>query len=135
MVMNTPVTIIKMAQPVMRKLIRLVQIVMIFIPVIAYSQQGTVVSGVVKDASGSLPGVTVVEKGLPTNGVSTDADGKFKLTLKGTSKILVFRTIGYVTREVNVATNTSAIEVRLQTSAQGLDEVVVVGFGTRTRIT
>ncbi|RCH55330.1 TonB-dependent receptor [Mucilaginibacter hurinus] len=119
----------------MRKLIRLVQIMMIFIPVIAYSQQGAVVNGLVKDASGSLPGVTVVEKGMPTNGVITDADGKFAITLKGNSNILVFSTIGYISREVNVATNKANVEVRLQTSTQGLDEVVVVGYGTRTRIT
>ncbi|RVU00980.1 TonB-dependent receptor [Mucilaginibacter limnophilus] len=118
----------------MRKLIRLVQIVIFFIPIVAYSQQAAV-TGVVKDASGSLPGVTVIEKGLPTNGVSTDAEGKFKIILKGNSNVLVFRAVGYVTREIKVANTTSSIEVKLQTSAQGLDEVVVVGYGTRTRIT
>jgi len=45
-------------------------------------------TGVVSDASGALPGVSVVEKGT-NNGTSTDFDGKYTLTTVTTNPILV----------------------------------------------
>lgn len=73
--------------------------VFLFLIAVSISAQGRKVSGTVKDADGSgLPGVTVVEKGT-TNGVSTDLDGAFTLTLTGAHPVLVFSSIGYVTIE------------------------------------
>jgi len=117
----------------MRKIILFFQIIMIMLPVALYAQTKTV-TGTVRDGEGVLPGATVVEKGMPGNGVTTDGNGKFKLTLKGTSQVLIVRFIGDVTREINVA-GKNTIDVIMSTNSHGLDEVSVVGFGKTTRIT
>lgn len=95
--------------------------------------QNTKISGVVKDENGStIPGVNVVEKGT-TNGVSTNIDGKFEITVSDPqSSILQFSFIGYKTKEVAVAGRKS-ITVSLELTTTVLDEVVVVGYGTSTK--
>ncbi len=92
------------------------------------------ITGTVKDLNGVLPGAAVSEKGVPTNGVITDADGRFKLTLKGRSNVVNVKLMGFTGQEINVA-GQSAIDIVLQPSTQGLDEVVVVGFNQVKRIT
>jgi hypothetical protein len=51
----------------MRKIILFFQIIFTLLPVALYAQN-TTVTGKVRDISGALPGVSVVEKGMPTNG-------------------------------------------------------------------
>lgn len=96
--------------------------------------QQQAVTGTVKDNVETLIGVSVYEKDLPSNGTQTDENGKFKLNLKTASKILVFKYVGYLTKEVAVGTQ-SNITVTLVTDAKGLEEVVVVAFGTQKKIT
>lgn len=91
------------------------------------------VSGTVSDASGPLPGASVVEKGT-TNGTQTDFDGNYTLSNVGSNAILVFSYIGFSTQEIAVNGQTT-INITLQESADELDEVVVVGYGTQTRRT
>jgi TonB-linked SusC/RagA family outer membrane protein len=98
---------------------------------IAHAQQQ--IAGAVKDKNGPVIGVSVYEKGFTTNGTATDADGRFKLTLKGKSNTVIFSAIGYVTNEVKV--NGAALNVLLEIDAKGLGEVVVVGFGKQKKIT
>lgn len=117
----------------MRKIILFFQIIILLLPAALYAQNKTV-TGTVRDAEGVLPGATVVEKGLPTNGVTTDGNGKFKLTLKGSSNTLIVRFIGDVTREINVGAKTT-VDVIMSTNSHGLDEVSIVGFGKTSRIT
>jgi TonB-linked SusC/RagA family outer membrane protein len=92
------------------------------------------VSGIVKDANGPIPGVTVVDKANRKNVVTTNSDGKFSMTLSGTSDVLIFTSIGFQSQEFKIR-NGQQLEVILKPSNQGLDEVVVVGFGTTKRIT
>lgn len=87
------------------------------------------ISGVITDSKGiPLPLVNVVEKGS-ANGVQTDLDGKFSLTLSKDNAILVVSYIGFVTQEVQVGDKTT-ISITLIEDASKLDEVVVVGYGT-----
>ena len=88
------------------------------------------VRGVVKDLAvgDNLPGVNVVIKGT-TNGTSTDFDGKFQLKNIKTGDVLVFSFVGYLNKEITIDTNLN-ITVRLTESAQKLDEVIVIGYGT-----
>ena len=102
-------------------------------PYLATAQQKNI-SGTVKDMNGVLPGASISEKGMPTNGVIADANGRFKLTLKGRSNTLIVKLIGFSTQEIDM-TDRDAIDVVLQSSTQGIDEVVVVGFNTAKRIT
>jgi TonB-linked SusC/RagA family outer membrane protein len=90
------------------------------------------VSGKVTDEQGvSLPGATVLFKG--TNiGTTTDADGRYKLTVPDNAEILVVSFVGYVTKEIPIA-GASVIDVTLAEDFQTLSEVVVVGYGTQKK--
>ncbi|WP_345270556.1 SusC/RagA family TonB-linked outer membrane protein [Nibrella viscosa] len=90
------------------------------------------VSGKVTDEKGDgLPGVNVVIKGT-TRGVSTDAQGQFKITVPDQNAVLVFSFVGYLTQEMPVG-NASNLTIKLLADNQTLDEVVVVGYGTQSR--
>lgn len=116
----------------MKKLFILI-IIACITPDLLFAQSRTI-SGVIKDSSGSLPGATVLEKGLNNNGTSADADGKFTFQLKGTANIIIVKSIGYLTREINVS-NKNNIEIILTVDAKGLEEVMIVGYGTQKKIT
>jgi TonB-linked SusC/RagA family outer membrane protein len=90
------------------------------------------VSGKVTDpADGSpLPGVSIVEKGT-TNGTSTDATGSYILSVPSDAT-LIFSFVGYKNQEVAV-NNRTVIDVSLETDAQLLEDVVVVGYGTQKK--
>ncbi len=93
------------------------------------------ITGVIKDATSVLSGVNVVEKGMPSNGVITDNAGMFSITLKGTSKTLVVSRVGYATQEVKVSAVSKDLEITLAPRDQDLNQVLVVGYGTKKRIT
>lgn len=93
------------------------------------------ISGVVKDASGPLASSNIVEKGVPNNGTVADNDGLFTLTLKGISKTIIVSRVGYVAQEIKINPNQQTIEVIMQANDQSLNQVIVVGFGTKKRIT
>ncbi|MCT4603626.1 MAG: TonB-dependent receptor [Marinifilum sp.] len=94
--------------------------------------QENVVTGVVKAAEdGSpVPFASVVVKGT-TTGTSTDFDGKYSLQVPENA-ILVFSMIGFASQEIPVE-NQSVINVILDVETTGLDEVVVVGYGTQKK--
>ena len=90
------------------------------------------ITGTVTDAAGEpVIGANVVEKGT-TNGVITDADGKFKLDV-GTGATLKVSYVGYVTQDVRVGQQT-ALHITLAEDLQTLEEVVVVGYGTQKKV-
>ena len=113
----------------MRGLITLLAIVLLPFQIMA---QSMTVKGVVKDAATgeTLPGVNIVVKGT-TKGDITDFDGNFTLANVKKGDILVFSYLGYVTQEVVI--DKSPIVVNLQESAEKLDEIVVVGYGTQRK--
>ena len=90
--------------------------------------QTRTVTGTVKDGSGTvLPGATVVVKGS-ANGATTDADGKFNISVPDDASTLVVSFIGFLSQEVVVG-NQTTIDVTLKEDAQTLNEVVVTGYG------
>lgn len=89
------------------------------------------VTGIVTDNKGTpLPGVSVVKKGT-SNGTNTSADGSFSLEAS-VKDILVFSYVGYGTREVTVGKG-GKISLVLESATAGLDEVVVIGYGTQRK--
>ncbi|SHG36851.1 TonB-linked outer membrane protein, SusC/RagA family [Flavobacterium segetis] len=95
----------------------------------SFAQEKTV-SGVVSDAGGPVPGANVVVKGTK-NGVQTDFDGKYSIKAKA-GDVLVVSYIG--TTNVNVTVGASSvINVKLVSSSQSLEEVVIIGYGTQKR--
>ncbi len=95
--------------------------------------QGIPVSGKVTDAKegNPLPGVSVSVAGANTGGI-TDANGQYKLTLPAGGKILVFKYTGMKTLEMPV-NGRAVIDIQLESSEVGLNEVVVVGYGTQRK--
>lgn len=92
------------------------------------------VSGRVTDSSGSpIPGVNVVLKGTAV-GTITDSDGKFSLSGINDLATLQFLFVGMKTQEVQVD-GSRIINVILKDELLGLEEIVVVGYGTQRRET
>ncbi len=91
------------------------------------------ISGKVTDAENgeSLPGVNIVLKGS-TVGTTTDASGNYKINVPNKSAVLIFSYVGYVKYEIVVA-DVSKLDVVLNADKNALDEVVVTGFGDRTK--
>ncbi len=95
------------------------------------AQQKTV-TGKVTDTSGMpLPGVSVSLKGT-TNGTITDANGNYSFANLPDNAVLVFSFVGMKTQE-KAFDGKSVINVQLVEEAIGVDEVVVIGYGTRQK--
>ena len=94
----------------------------------ARQSQQKPVKGIVTNTEGEpIPGVTVIVKGT-TIGTFSDIDGKYTVSaIPG--QILVFSFIGLKTQEL-VAGNQSQLDVMMEESTIGLDEVVAIGYGT-----
>jgi TonB-linked SusC/RagA family outer membrane protein len=102
------------------------------VPLAESSHQAFSVSGKVTDnKNAALPGVSVKVKGTNTGAV-TDQNGRFSLNLPDGGVTLVFSYIGFQTIEVPV-NNRKEINITLAESAQSLNDVVVVGYGTQKR--
>lgn len=98
----------------------------------AVQQQGKRITGTVKDPNGEpIIGANVMEKGT-TNGVVTDIDGKFYLTVSENATIQISY-IGYVGQNIIVG-NRSDLSVILREDFQNLDEIVVVGYGIQKKV-
>ena len=90
------------------------------------------ITGRVVDANNNpMPGVNIVEKGT-TNGAVTAADGTYSMTVASTSSVLTFTFIGYEPMEVTVG-NQTTLTVTLTERLTGLEEVVVIGYGTQRK--
>ena len=90
--------------------------------------QNIMVKGIVKDNFGEpVIGANVTEKGT-TNGMITDLDGNFSLTVQKNAT-LVISYIGYVTQEIAIKGNTN-LNIILKEDSKALEEVVVIGYGT-----
>jgi len=95
------------------------------------AQQRTI-TGIVTSAYDQLPlpGASVTVLGT-SKGVSTDFDGKYKITVKEGST-LEFKSLGFTTQKIKVIKQ-NVISVALKEDINTLDEVVVVGYGVRKR--
>lgn len=92
------------------------------------------ISGTITDENGTpLPGANILEKGT-TNGTQADFDGDFSIQIKDENAILVISYIGFATEEIAISGRTNIV-ISLQEDSATLEEVVVVGFGTRDRKT
>ncbi|WJS95932.1 TonB-dependent receptor [Flavobacterium johnsoniae] len=93
--------------------------------------QKQTVTGVITDENGMpLPGASVIEEGT-RNGMVTDFDGKYKLTVESAQSVIVVSFVGY--KEKKVTANQSVINIQLLPDATDLQEIVVVGYGTATK--
>ena len=96
------------------------------------AQQGAVCKGMVKDATGEpIIGASVSVKGTK-NATVTDLDGNFTLTGVNKGTTIVISYIGFVNSEIKW--NGTSLNVTLAEDTQGLEEVVVVGYGTQKKV-
>jgi len=87
------------------------------------------ISGTVTDASGKpMPGVTVSVKGV-TIGTFTNENGKYDLMVPENAQTLVFSFVGMKPQEIQIGAQ-NVIDVVLKEESVGLEEVVVIGYGT-----
>lgn len=98
----------------------------------ANAQESKTIKGVVRDATGEpLIGASVIEKGT-NNGVITDVEGSFILTVP-TDATLSIAYMGYATREIRLAKRKKQgdLKVTLREDSQQLKEVVVTAMGIK----
>jgi TonB-dependent starch-binding outer membrane protein SusC len=93
-----------------------------------FAVQGTVLGA----DNEPLVGVSILEKET-SNGVITDVDGKFSISVANGNATLVMTYLGYETQEIAVA-NQSNIDVTLQSADLALEEAIVVGYGTQKKV-
>ena len=94
--------------------------------------QEIVVTGKVSDQDGNpLPGVTIIIKGTGL-GTAADLDGNFSIAVEGPESVLVFSFVGMLAQEIVVGSQ-SQISVTLSADVLGLEEIVVVGYGTQKK--
>lgn len=91
------------------------------------------VTGVVRDSNGeSLPGVNIIEQGNKSNGVMTDLNGNYTISVTDSKASLTFSFIGYEPQTVTVG-NRTKIDIDLAEMSTVMDEVVVIGYGSMRR--
>jgi TonB-linked SusC/RagA family outer membrane protein len=96
------------------------------------NQQKNVVKGTVTDESGlPVPGASVVVVGT-TEGTVTDMDGAYSLALSRNRAVLRFSFIGLKSVDVEY-TGQRVLNVVLKSDNQVLDDVVVIGYGSKNR--
>ena len=97
-------------------------------------QQKRTVTGTVVDAVDGSPliGVNVMEKGTQ-NGVVTNIDGQYSITVQGKKPVLVFSYMGYKKHESPVE-DLGVINIKMEGDVNTLDEVVVVGSGVQKKV-
>jgi len=83
------------------------------------------ISGIVKDDTGPLPGVSVIVSGA--TGVSTSSNGKFSLNVE-IGKTITFSMIGYETKKLKITKADANLVIILKTDEKVLNDVVVIGY-------
>ncbi len=93
-----------------------------------FARQGITVTGTIVDEGGNpVPGANIIVKGS-TQGVTSDINGRYSITVPGESSVLMFSFIGYETQEIQVA-DKRTIDVPLREQSTEITEVVVTALG------
>lgn len=105
---------------------------MMLLSIGAFAQQHEIKGTVLDESQLPIPGANVVIKGT-TNGTITAGNGEFKMNAAD-GDVIQISYIGYSTEEITVNGN-GPYNVSLNPDLVGLEEVVVVGYGTQKRAT
>lgn len=97
----------------------------------SYAQSKTITGKVTDKDNFPLAGATVQAKGS-NNTTQTKEDGTFSIEVPQTAQSLTFSYVGYDDKEVSIGTST-ILNVNLVTGSKSLQDVVVVGYGTRRK--
>ncbi|KKK77136.1 hypothetical protein LCGC14_2856640, partial [marine sediment metagenome] len=94
----------------------------------SYAQDRSVTGTVIDDAGDGIPGVSIIVQGT-TTGAITDLDGKYTLNVPAEATTLLYSYVGMTTQQVEIGDQT-VIDVTMAIDAIGLEEVIVIGYGT-----
>jgi len=98
----------------------------------AILQQNREISGIVLDTKGEpIIGAIVIQKEKLSNGTVTDVNGSFTISVPDNASLVV-SCVGYIQQEIKITTQ-SSLRITLQEDLKALDEVVVIGYGTRRK--
>lgn len=111
----------------MNKICRLTLMILLSVFIMDATAQQVNVSGTVEDEAGPLPGVNIRVKGS-TTGTSTNSEGAFKLDKVNSKTVLVFSSVGFITKEILVGKQ-NIIKVKLEPNQNSLNEVAIVQVG------
>ncbi|WP_299223572.1 carboxypeptidase-like regulatory domain-containing protein, partial [uncultured Aquimarina sp.] len=90
------------------------------------------ISGTVTSENGvPIPGANVMVKNT-TNGATTDFDGLYTISVPDENSILIFSYVGFTDQEIKVGGEKN-INVTLTASVESLEQIVVVGYGSRRK--
>ncbi|KAA6349792.1 TonB-dependent receptor SusC [termite gut metagenome] len=100
------------------------------------AQTSALVKGKIVDENGEpLIGVVIMEDKNLSNGITTDIDGMFRITMKNPNNKLLIKYLGYHAKEVFALEKPDLGTIQLELDTRKLEEVVVVGYGLQKRIT
>jgi TonB-linked SusC/RagA family outer membrane protein len=99
---------------------------------VVFGQSGKITGSVIDNTGSPMPGVTVVVKGT-TLGTVTDENGQFGINVPEANQVLVFSFVGFETQEIDIA-GKSNVDIQMEASTIGLEEVVAVGYGTQKKV-
>lgn len=104
---------------------------MVFSLGVLSAQEKTITGKVSATGEGPLPGVNVTVQGTVI-GAITDMNGAYTIKVPGPSAVLVFSSIGYITKQATVGT-LNVIDMVLESDVTALSEVVVTGYTSQRR--
>ena len=111
---------------------KLLTFTLLLLTTFGFSQTFEVSGKVVEESSNiTMPGVNIIVKNS-NQSVSTDIDGKFKISNLSSESILVFSFIGFKSYELKVS-KSQILTVKLVSDSKSLEEVVVIGYGTQKK--
>ncbi len=114
----------------MRKILVMAMVMLLFTGQLL--AQNKTISGKVTDPTGSpIPGASVILKGSK-GGTSTGPDGSFTIAVPANTKTLNISAVGFATQEIAIG-NGAQLNVQLVKEEKGLEEVVVVAYGTQNK--
>ena len=102
------------------------------VPILGVAQE-TVQGSITDKKNLPIPGASIVVKGT-TNGTTSDFDGNYEIAVDDFPAVLVFSYLGYSGKELQV-TGAATLDVELEESVTGLEEVIVTGLATSIKRT
>jgi TonB-linked SusC/RagA family outer membrane protein len=109
----------------------ILMILLLAVQVFAFAQPRTITGTVSNESGLTVVGVSVLVQGTAI-GTITGGDGTYSIAVPADAETLLFSFIGMGTQEIAIG-NQAIIDVVLSESLLGLEEVVVIGYGTTTR--
>ena len=105
-------------------------ILLLFSSFMTFAQQNEITGKITDESGNGLPGATIVIKGT-SNGTSSDIEGNYTLSVPD-GAVLTLNYVGYISQEITVG-NQSTIDIQLVADVTKLEELVVVGYGSKRK--